>query len=571
MCSYGYFRNSTTRLMTVLFINKLLYSTHLFTVDSGEINIISERKGINMFNTFYMNNALILCEGSSDKIETTLQTMNNDMVIVNGRFVTASYASNLNECPNCGRYHVTLMEHDGVPMCARCFSNNYYECAECGATESYANVSEMFDNFSRMGMDVQDNICKDCATTHYSIVCPFNTGNNGHTGNCFTCPKASTCLPFIQSWDFRPNFILYGNASKEFTYGIEVELDKGGRDYTNFVNIRGNNKELYAKQDGSIDNGFEIVGHPMTYDYIKTINWEGIFSRASNLGYRSHDTSTCGLHVHVGRNHLDGDRHIAKIVKSVHTLWDDFARFSRRNINRLDEWSKKPRVGTYDSDSDIICKNDNDRYVAVNLTNRHTIEFRMFRGTLKSDTFLASIQLVKNLVEMTKRNGSLPTNFIDIVNYKRYDELDRYMGYLDERDSRRGSDFSESSVTDGAADGASEGVRPSPIVGTDEVAFNAYVESTEEVAEPTGFTTYTTSFNLAGGIVNASLDDNGIITFNEVSNVDVRNVDVCVNSNEESADDVDARDASVRGASSPTRDDSDDNVANIADIDDWTY
>lgn len=35
-----------------------------------------------------------------------------------------------------------------------------------------------------------------------------------------------------------------------------------------------------------------------------------------------------------------------------------------------------------------------ERYTCVNLTNRSTIEFRMFRGTLKRNTFIATLQMV---------------------------------------------------------------------------------------------------------------------------------------------------------------------------------
>ena len=37
------------------------------------------------------------------------------------------------------------------------------------------------------------------------------------------------------------------------------------------------------------------------------------------------------------------------------------------------------------------------RYVAVNLVNCNTIEFRLFRGTLRHSTFLATLQLVDEI------------------------------------------------------------------------------------------------------------------------------------------------------------------------------
>ncbi len=37
------------------------------------------------------------------------------------------------------------------------------------------------------------------------------------------------------------------------------------------------------------------------------------------------------------------------------------------------------------------------RYAAVNLCNYSTIEFRLFRGTLKINTFIATLQLVNEI------------------------------------------------------------------------------------------------------------------------------------------------------------------------------
>ena len=40
------------------------------------------------------------------------------------------------------------------------------------------------------------------------------------------------------------------------------------------------------------------------------------------------------------------------------------------------------------------------RYVAVNLLNYDTIEFRIFRGTLKHKTFIATLQLVAHICKL---------------------------------------------------------------------------------------------------------------------------------------------------------------------------
>ena len=40
------------------------------------------------------------------------------------------------------------------------------------------------------------------------------------------------------------------------------------------------------------------------------------------------------------------------------------------------------------------------RYVAVNLLNCETIEFRIFRGTLRYKTFIATLQLVAHICDL---------------------------------------------------------------------------------------------------------------------------------------------------------------------------
>ena len=49
---------------------------------------------------------------------------------------------------------------------------------------------------------------------------------------------------------------------------------------------------------------------------------------------------------------------------------------------------------------DSAKKEHYQRYKCVNLTNYHTIEFRMFRGTLKLNTLLATLQMVDRICEV---------------------------------------------------------------------------------------------------------------------------------------------------------------------------
>ena len=45
-------------------------------------------------------------------------------------------------------------------------------------------------------------------------------------------------------------------------------------------------------------------------------------------------------------------------------------------------------------------KGNNGRYAAVNLCPYQTIEFRLFRGTLKLNTLIATLQLVNRIIDI---------------------------------------------------------------------------------------------------------------------------------------------------------------------------
>ena len=147
----------------------------------------------------------------------------------------------------------------------------------------------------------------------------------------------------------------------------------------------------------------------MSLDYhLNEFCWADILHRAVQMGYRSHQTSTCGLHVHVSREGLGGNEiaqedTISKILFFVEVHWNELLKFSRRTEYNMNRWAA--RRG-YEHDPKKLydkAKSDYNRYVAVNLCNRATIEFRLFRGTLKLNTLLATLQLVEHICNLAMR------------------------------------------------------------------------------------------------------------------------------------------------------------------------
>lgn len=193
---------------------------------------------------------------------------------------------------------------------------------------------------------------------------------------------------------------------------MELEIDGAGEDNSSareVMEIANSNglENLYCKHDGSLDDGFEMVTHPMTLDYHrKEMPWKKILHCAVDMGYTSHQAGTCGLHVHVNRDAFGDteraqDAVIARILFFFEKNWEELLKFSRRTQHQLDHWAA--RYGYKDHPKELLDhakKGHAGRYTSVNLTNADTIEFRIFRGTLKYNTLIVTLQLLDRICDV---------------------------------------------------------------------------------------------------------------------------------------------------------------------------
>lgn len=215
----------------------------------------------------------------------------------------------------------------------------------------------------------------------------------------------------IEDYYYKPEPLFRGDGSRYF--GVELEIDEAGEDSDNARRLmeiaNGNGVEnLYCKHDGSLDDGFEMVTHPMTLEYhMKEMPWARILQEAIHLGYTSHQASTCGLHVHVNRNAFGDteetqDAVIARILYFFEKNWEELLKFSRRTPRQLERWAT--RYGYKDQPKELLDHAKKGyhggRYTSVNLTNTDTIEFRIFRGTLKYNTLIATLQLLDRICDV---------------------------------------------------------------------------------------------------------------------------------------------------------------------------
>lgn len=280
-------------------------------------------------------------------------------------------------CDCCGRRILRCdAESDGcIMLCRHCYEYSYTRCEGCGCI-----VSNDEANY----VDGDD----------YSY--------------CDKCYRKLEEKP-IKSYGYKPEPIFYGSGN--LFYGVELEIDKGGErgDYAEEIlnTANAHNLHLYAKHDGSIDDGFELVSHPMTLEYhTNTMNWSDVMDMALSLDYRSHQTQTCGLHIHVNRKAFGNDYDtqedsISRIVHFVEMHWNELLKFSRRTEANMNRWASRYGISTTAKDTYKNAKAKHcGRYVAINLENYSTIEFRIFRGTLRYKTFLATLQLADEICNL---------------------------------------------------------------------------------------------------------------------------------------------------------------------------
>lgn len=278
-------------------------------------------------------------------------------------------------CDNCGD-RIMRNESEGdnmVTLCRHCYEYSYTHCEDCNCL--------LHNDDARYEDDSDYAYCEDCYQKLQE--------------------KA------IKNYNFKPEPIFFGSGN--LFYGVELEVDKGGEYEENaqiLLNIANKNEErIYCKHDGSLNDGFEIVSHPMSLDYhINNMNWLEILEKATDMNYCSHNTSTCGLHIHCSRSAFGADydeqeRAIGRLVFFFERHWGEMVKLSRRTADNLEHWAS--RYATISSTTEETYKKAKNkhmgRYVAVNLQNYNTIEIRLFRGSLRYKTFISALQLVDEI------------------------------------------------------------------------------------------------------------------------------------------------------------------------------
>lgn len=355
-------------------------------------------------------------------------------------------------CSDCGEFAtgtiaVETSRGDTRQVCEDCITNSevYFCCEDC---ETWYD-----DTVNSYTTSDGRTICDGCRCEHY-IECD-NCGDLVYEDNAYYCDDCDRY--YCEScWDnhYHEENLLYDyhafrdwrpyktetECEPPFYIGHELEIDNGSL-CEDVINDITSSIPAVCMHDGSLGcDGIEIVSQPLSYKYYlaKENDYHELFKRLANdYGYQSHNTTTCGLHFHVTRP--QNSDIIDRIILFMETYKEEIIRLSRRSSGEISDWCNflsdyRTSVSEKEIKSlDYIKKNKetSTRYMALNLTNSNTIEFRIFKGTLKYETFMADLEFVNNLVTIAS-DLSIP---VEEMTWNKITSMGCFLPqYIDEHD-----------------------------------------------------------------------------------------------------------------------------------------
>lgn len=323
------------------------------------------------------------------------------------------YERFLFKCASCGKEydaqkHRALTGPDRKKYCEKCYNKEFMPCDMCG-------------NAMRRGGKKPKDV-------HYDDVI-----------DAYFC---DSCWSREDSW--KPRSKYRGKSKDKLYFGAEIEMEKQ-RDGSCDPEMRAVKKDtdgfFYAKGDGSLLHGFEAVTHPFTFEWMKEN--ASIFDHIWKLrkkGYRSYNTTTAGVHIHMTAAAFD-NKHLYRFLKFFYMRETRgfIKAISQRTDEKLGSWASFSRGPQSDDSVEDFANRFKtqkgrvgERYSAVNLQNKHTIEIRIFRGTLNPAGFFKDVEFCHAAFWFTKgislsslEDGDLVNKFVKFVidNKKEYPHL----------------------------------------------------------------------------------------------------------------------------------------------------
>ncbi len=173
------------------------------------------------------------------------------------------------------------------------------------------------------------------------------------------------------------------------------------------------------ENDGSLNNGFEMV---TGYTGLDVHEKQLAFFKKPIRGLRSHDTSTCGLHIHIDKRNMTLN-HATKLILFMHDSGNQklIKTIARRTSSRFAKVVNKKAdyawLKSAKRSHDPLCNLNDDRYESLNFQNEKTVEFRLFKGTLKFESIMACLEFTYAAWFFCKDHGYKDLNTDNFIKF----------------------------------------------------------------------------------------------------------------------------------------------------------
>ena len=356
---------------------------------------------------------------------------------------------------------------EDVDVCEDCFESRCYYCDYHDRheidTSRWEDNSMYVSNYGRICMEAYENsgefsYCEDCGEMyHFDDLEYLESDDCSYCVDCVDDHRDEGYITSYHDHDYDEKFMVDGEEENStLLFGIELEVERSNRrtatDKAKMSEILYDMDEdgiLAFEHDGSLYDGFEIITQPMSFEYIKQNKrfFMDMMESLRHNGYESFNTNTCGHHIHMSKMPLSEKEQVL-FIAIYEFFKEEFTVLSKRDESKLERWSNFI-TRNYDKDQlnnsevfesllDILLHQCN-RYRAINVCNTHTLEARIWRGTLDSLEYLARIEIMYNIAMYVKENTEelyemvfdnsdlFELNLYDIVTYKSNEFVNEYL------------------------------------------------------------------------------------------------------------------------------------------------
>lgn len=286
-------------------------------------------------------------------------------------------------------------------------NNGYIYCEDTEDYQLEENTVHLEDTNEDVSTVYEYQRCDECGlcfSRDYDMHC--------RNGNCYCDECWEDMEPVIYDYHCYHDGYYPRSLAREspLFMGFELEVD----------DVRGDCEDLAASVLDSDSTGvlhceydctvaFEFISQPCTLAYHKNQHYNDWFFSGLDGKCQSHDAGTCGLHVHVNKSFFD-DRGYDRLKTILFFFKDELFQFSRRQRWDYGYSDFGEKIG---KSSVTMHKAKNTKEYGhstwFNENNSSTYEFRFFRGTLRYETFMASLELVHNICIAAMSNTDVIT------------------------------------------------------------------------------------------------------------------------------------------------------------------